>query len=168
MHHPSILFFIHFPDFVISILVIGHMTTIPRLFCHAQAPLQNNVHPRLCAGPSMHIISMLVLFFIHFSLLFHAPSIHPSFIHFPRFLISILVIGYMTTISPFFCHAQLAFQSNVHPCYVPFHSFYFCAAMFCFLQPRGNTPTTGFLKGRQITREHMRTLVSSRWFAHCS
>ena len=31
----------------------------------------------------MHIKSMLVLFFIHFSLLFHAPSIHPFFIHFP-------------------------------------------------------------------------------------
>ena len=71
--HP---FFIHFPHFHILILVIGHMTTIPPLFCHAQPPLQNNVHPCSSVIPSMHTKSMLVVFFIHFSLLFH---VHLSF-----------------------------------------------------------------------------------------
>ena len=78
--HP---FFIHFPHFHILILVIGHMTTIPPLFCHAQPPLQNNVHPCSSVIPSMHTKSMLVVFFIHFSLLFH---VHLSFFcPFPSF-----------------------------------------------------------------------------------
>ena len=78
--HP---FFIHFPHFHILILVIGHMTTIPPLFCHAQPPLQNNVHPCSSVIPSMHTKSMLVLFFIRFSLLF---PVHLSFFYlFPSF-----------------------------------------------------------------------------------
>ena len=76
-------FFIHFPHFHILILVIGHMTTIPPLFCHAQPPLQNNVHPCSSVIPSMHTKSMLVLFFIRFSLLF---PVHLSFFcPFPSF-----------------------------------------------------------------------------------
>ena len=76
-------FFIHFPHFHILILVIGHMTTIPPLFCHAQPPLQNNVHPCSSVIPSMHTKSMLVLFFIRFSLQF---PVHLSFFYlFPSF-----------------------------------------------------------------------------------
>ena len=70
-------FFIHFPHFPIVILVVGPMTTMPPLFCRAQPPLQNNVHPCSSVISSMHIRSMLILIFIHFSHLFHAPSIYP-------------------------------------------------------------------------------------------
>ena len=76
-------FFVHFPHFHTLIFVIGHMTTIPPLFCHAQPPLQNNVHPCSSVIPSMHTKSMLVLFFIRFSLLF---PVHLSFFYlFPSF-----------------------------------------------------------------------------------
>ena len=90
------------------------MTTIPPLFCHAQPPLQNNVHPCSCVVPSMHTKSMLVLFSSVSPSYFM--SIYPFFVHFPHFHILILVIGHMITITPLFCHAQPPLQNNVHPC----------------------------------------------------
>ena len=150
--HPC--FFNHFSHFRISILVTGHMTTIPALFCHAQPLLQNNVHPCSCVIPSMHIKRLLVLFFIHFSLLFH---VHQSFFYqfptFPYFNFGCcLHDNYPSPLC--LCTTSISKQcSSMFMCYSI--DFDFCTLMFCFLQPCENTTKTRFRKGQKITGEQM-------------
>ena len=78
-------FFIHFSPLFLApsiYAVFMHFPQFPSV-PHAQTPLQNNVLPCSCVIPWMHIKSMLVLFFIHLSLLFH---VHLSlFYPFPSF-----------------------------------------------------------------------------------
>ena len=79
-------FFYRFPSF--PCFDLGYSPSLT----HAQPPLQNNVQPCPWVIPSMHIKSMLVLFFVHFSLLFH---VHLSlFYPFPSF--SYFDLGYWT------------------------------------------------------------------------